>query len=122
MIMFKPIGSLIAVLFIAGASFAQAPAAQAPATAIERMPDGKPDLSGIWQTGGISLTGGLQGNVGVPEAAPGRQLAALVAEQVVVAQPLRVHAEEPVAASAEGEPRRLERSPCSPGRLKNLRR
>ena len=61
--MFKPIGSLVAVLFIAGAAFAQAPSA-----AIKRTPDGKPDLSGVWQTGGISLTGGTQGNV-VPAGA-----------------------------------------------------
>ena len=63
--MFKPIGALLAVLCIAGASFAQAPAAP-----IKRMADGKPDLSGVWQTGGISLTGGAQGNVVPAAAAP----------------------------------------------------
>ena len=49
--MFKPIGALLAVLCIAGASFAQAPAAP-----IKRMADGKPDLSGVWQTGGNDIT------------------------------------------------------------------
>ena len=63
--MFKPIGAVLAVLCIAGASFAQAPAAP-----IKRMADGKPDLSGVWQTGGISLTGGAQGNVVPAAAAP----------------------------------------------------
>jgi len=49
--------------------------AQAP-TGIRRTPDGKPDLSGVWQTGGISLTG-TQANVvpaqATPAAAPGGQ-------------------------------------------------
>ena len=63
--MFKPIGALFAVLVLVGAAFAQAPAA-----AVKRTPDGKPDLSGTWQTGGISLTGGPQGNVVPAGAAP----------------------------------------------------
>jgi hypothetical protein len=54
---------VILTILIAGSAFAQA-----PAPAIKRMPDGKPDLSGIWQTGGISLTGGAQGNI-VPAGA-----------------------------------------------------
>jgi len=42
--------------------------AQTPAPAIKRMADGHPDLSGTWQSGGISLTGGPQGNI-VPATA-----------------------------------------------------
>jgi len=63
--MFKPIGSLVAVLFIALAAFAQAPSA-----AIKRTPDGKPDLSGVWQTGGISLSGTQSNVVSAATAAP----------------------------------------------------
>ena len=62
--MFKAIGSLVAALFIAGAAFAQAPAA------IKRTPDGKPDLSGVWQTGGISLSGTQSNVVSAATAAP----------------------------------------------------
>jgi hypothetical protein len=62
--MFKPGTAVILTTFMASMALAQAPAA-----AIKRTADGKPDLSGIWQTGGISLTGGAQGNI-VPAAAP----------------------------------------------------
>jgi hypothetical protein len=48
---------MIAALITPGALHAQrgaaaAPATQAPAGPIPRMPDGKPDLSGVWWTGG----------------------------------------------------------------------
>src|SRR5688572_15850404 len=63
MVMFKPISALLAILLIASVSFAQG--------TIKRTPDGKPDPSGVWQTGGISLSGGPQGNVVAPgPAAP----------------------------------------------------
>jgi hypothetical protein len=35
-----------------------------------RGSDGKPDFSGTWQTGGISLTGGAQGNIVAAQPAP----------------------------------------------------
>jgi len=54
--MFKLASAATLTIFMSSALLAQAPAAQ-PAAAIKRMPDGKPDFSGIWQGGGISARG-----------------------------------------------------------------
>ena len=45
------------------------PAAQTPA-GVRRAPDGKADLSGVWQSGGVSLYGD-QGRAGAPTAPAG---------------------------------------------------
>lgn len=58
--------ALILMIFMTSLLFAQAPA---PAAAIKRMPDGKPDFSGIWQGGGISARGATA-NVVPPAGAP----------------------------------------------------
>jgi len=50
--MFKRLSYSIAAILLSGSVFAQA-----PKTSFPRAADGKPDLSGIWQTGGISLSG-----------------------------------------------------------------
>ena len=65
--MLKRIALVAVLMSVAGLLSAQVPANPAP-----RAADGKPDLSGIWQTGGISLTGGPQGNVvsAAPAGAP----------------------------------------------------
>jgi hypothetical protein len=49
--MFKLGSAVTLTLFMSSVLFAQAPAP------IKRMPDGKPDFSGIWQGGGISARG-----------------------------------------------------------------
>ena len=67
--MVKRLGLPIAAILFSASAFAQAPAGT-----VARTADGKPDLSGVWQTGGISLTGGAQANIvpaKPPAAAPG---------------------------------------------------
>jgi hypothetical protein len=59
--MFKRLSLPVAALVLSGTVSAQTPTASIP-----RTPDGKPDFSGVWQTGGISLSG-TQANV-VPAA------------------------------------------------------
>jgi hypothetical protein len=61
--MFKLASALTLGLLLSSSALAQAPAAP-----IKRMPDGKPDFSGIWQGGGISAQG-VTANVVPPAAA-----------------------------------------------------
>ena len=56
----------VLTIFVSSVLSAQAPAA-AP---IKRTADGHPEFSGIWQSGGISVTGGPTGNVVPAAAAP----------------------------------------------------
>jgi hypothetical protein len=66
--MFRFVNAVILTLFVASVLFAQAPAAP-----IKRTADGKPDFSGIWQSGGVSREGTTANIVppgGAPAAAP----------------------------------------------------
>jgi hypothetical protein len=65
--MFKLASALTLGLLVSSAVFAQAPA---PAAPIKRLPDGKPDFSGIWQGGGISAQGPTANVVSAAPAAP----------------------------------------------------
>ncbi len=65
--MFKLSSALTLGLIGSSAVFAQAPA---PAAPIKRLPDGKPDFSGIWQGGGISAQGPTANVVSAAAAAP----------------------------------------------------
>ena len=68
--MFKRLSVPIAAMLISGVGLCAGSRDVHPA-----YPDGKPDFSGVWQTGGISLTGGLDANIvpakpAAPPAAP----------------------------------------------------
>jgi hypothetical protein len=63
--MLKPLTLSLGGLLISATVLAQAPGASVP-----RTPDGKPDFSGVWQTGGISLSGTQANVVPATPAAP----------------------------------------------------
>jgi hypothetical protein len=64
--------SFAVALALAAAAWLVSPAAQDSPDAIPRTPDGRPDISGVWQSGGVSLYGdqGRAGPPGGPRGAP----------------------------------------------------